>query len=495
MASYGLTDNGFIMPTYDQVLDNYLNALSDTFGTDVATGEDTVFGQFFRILAYTDYTLWEGLQGVYNTQTLNGAEGVYLDDLFSKRGLYRKSASAGAGYAFVKTTASADWSYEITTDTYFTGTNDILYYVSSDTDLKSKVSAYTLTKSSATSTATSITFYCSNYSTGSLSSTTLTTTDASFLTNLATFIQGNVSDSDASSIFVSSNTLYVGFDSSDLSNPVGLSNTVSFYANHSLGTKWSLIPITASTKGFYALGKGGISGISSTFTGYSATGNFTEFSSGSDVETDAEFRARFNDEQDEAQASTRPAIIRAILDLDGVTKVRIYDNPTNIDSTEAEAFTFNTIVAGGVQADIAQTLYETKPINTKTYGSISTIISTEDGGTETIKYTSASEAEYDIKLQYTTANEKSLTTREKSAIVSALTTLEANFEIGSGIYLDQIKGVVYGALSFGRLTSLTVYAKLSNEEDSSYSTDDISPAYYEIPNLDLDNISYSYGVV
>lgn len=85
MADYGLTDAGFVIPTFDDILNNYMTALKNTFGADTATSEDTVFGQLFRIIAYTDYTLWEGMQGVYNTQTLDGAEGIYLDEIFSKR--------------------------------------------------------------------------------------------------------------------------------------------------------------------------------------------------------------------------------------------------------------------------------------------------------------------------------------------------------------------------------------------------------------------------
>ena len=82
MDEYGLTDAGFVIPTFDDVLNNYMTALKNTFGADAATSEDTVFGQLFRIIAYTDYTLWEGMQGVYNTQTLDGAEGIYLDEIF-----------------------------------------------------------------------------------------------------------------------------------------------------------------------------------------------------------------------------------------------------------------------------------------------------------------------------------------------------------------------------------------------------------------------------
>ena len=493
MASYGLTDAGFQMPTYSDLQSSYASAFKSTFGSDMSTSTDSFAGMLISILAYTDYTLWEGVQSVYNSQTLNGAEGIYLDDILSQRGLFRKSATAGSGYAVVKSTKSASWTSTIGTSTYFTASNGLFYYVSSETSLRASIAAYSITKSQATAIGNSLTFYVKNTSSGATNSVTLTTSSSTFLTDLKTFFTDNLSTTDKNKIFVSGTTLYVGFDSDDTSSPTGLSTPTKIYASSSVGIKWSRIPVTGTTTGVYSVEVGDISGISSTFTGYVSSTNFTLFSSGTDIETDAEFRSRFNDEQDEATAATRPAIVNALLDLDGVTKVRIYDNPTSTDTTYADAFTFNTIVAGGTVSDIAQALYDTKPINTLTYGTTSYVIDTEDGDTETIKFTVAEDSEYSIKIVYTTSNGYELSSTEQSAILVNLTALSADFEIASTISNGQIKGVIYSALSFGRLTSLSVYVKLSSEADTSYSESDISPAYSQIPSLDLDNISYEYS--
>lgn len=494
MADYGLTDAGFVLPTYDNVLDNYFNALRTTFGSDVATAEDTVFGQLFRILAYTDYTLWEGMQGVYNTQTLNGAEGVYLDDLFSKRGLTRKSASAGSGYAYVESTNKALWSTTLSTDVYFTADNDLTYYVSSETTLSARVAAYTLTKAQAVSAATLITFYIENAVDGGLNSITLTTTASTFISDLTDFIKSNVATADQHLVTYSENTVYLGFNSNDYTVAAGLSTSVKFYASISVGNKWSLIPVTAATIGHNPVSAKSITSISSAFTGFTAAGNFTAFSPGADVETDAEFRSRFNDNQDEAISGTRPAIISALLRVPGVTKIYIYDNPTKNDESSAPAFTFNTIVYGGDINEVAQTIYEKKPINTLTYGTTSVAITTEDGGQEIIKFTPGVTDVYSLKLVYQTASSKTLTVTEKEAIVTALKNLGAYFEIGRGVTNGQIKGVIYGALDFGRLTSISVYVKLSSEDDTSYVEGDLSPAYNALPSLDTDSISYKYRV-
>lgn len=495
MADYGLTDAGFVIPTFDDILNNYMNSLKNTFGADTATSEDTVFGQLFRIIAYTDYTLWEGMQGVYNTQTLDGAEGIYLDEIFSKRGFYRQSASPGSGYAYVKTNNKAAWTYELTTDVYFNADNDLTYYVSTPTMLNSKIGAYLISKANATSAGVpTITFYIQSAIDGGLNSKTLSPSSTTFITDLTAFIKANVSATDRNYVWSDASNVYMGFSTSDNVNPVGLVTPVKFYASVPLGTKWSEIPVISSDSGYNPVGVESITGISSTFAGYLDTGNFYAFSPGRDIETDAEFRSRFNDNLDEANAATRAAIVRALLLTDGVTKVKIYDNPTLHDQTYAPAMSFQTIVYGGNAESVAQVLYDTKPINTLTYGTTAITITTEDGGQEIIRFSPGDNRVYSLKLIYQSANGTTLSTTEKENIVSALSNLEAYFELGSVVTNDQIKGVIYSALAFGRLTSLRVYVKLNTEDDTKYTQSDIIPAYNIVPSFDLENISYEYGV-
>lgn len=495
MDEYGLTDAGFVIPTFDDVLNNYMTALKNTFGADAATSEDTVFGQLFRIIAYTDYTLWEGMQGVYNTQTLDGAEGIYLDEIFSKRGFYRSAAAPGSGFAYVKSNNKAPWTFELGTDTYFNADNDMNYYVSAPTMLNAKIAAYQISRANATATGVAnITFYAQSANDGGLNSRVLSPASSTFITDLANFIRENLSTTDRGLIHTDASNVYVGFAAAGDVEPVGLVTPIKFYASVPVGMKWSEIPVVGAEAGYNPVGVESISGISSTFTGYLDSGNFYAFSSGRDVETDAEFRSRFNDNLDEANAGTRAAIVKALLQTDGVTKVKIYDNPTIHDQEHAPAMSFQTIVYGGSAEEVAKVIYDTKPINTLTYGTTNITVMTEDGGQEIIRFSPGATATYSLKLVYQTINGTTLSGTEKENIVEALDNLQAYFELGSSVTNDQIKGVIYAALAFGRLTSLRVYVKLNNEDDSKYTEGNIVPAYNIVPSFDLDNISYEYGV-
>ena len=98
-----------------------------------------------------------------------------------------------------------------------------------------------------------------------------------------------------------------------------------------------------------------------------------------------------------------------------------------------------------------------------------------------------------MRIVYTSANGRQLSITEQNNIITALKNLQAYFEIGSLVTNDQIKGVIYSALDFGRLTSLRVYVKLSSEPDSSFAETDLTPDYNELPAIDTDNIAYVVG--
>lgn len=491
MSSYGLTEAGFILPSYDDIFTNYVTKTKLSFGTDIATSEDSIMGQLLGIIAYQDQTVWEAIQMVYNSQTLNGAEGIYLDDILSKRGLIRKSASPGSGFAFVATTQAAAWTFVVDENYYFTGNNNITYEVSTETKLMDRVGAFKLSRNSVTSFQ-SLTFSMKSATTGALNSITLNPSASTFLSDLSTFIQNNVVEEDTSKVFVdtTTNTLYMGFSQNNKTSPLGLSTAVTFYADQNVGNKWSLIPVVATEDGYNSLSSGQINSISSTPPGYLGVGNFTAFNPGTDVETDAEYRARFNDNLDEANAATRPAIYKAVSDLDGVTKVRIYDNPTSTDTPEAKSFTFNTVVEGGVAEDIARTIYEKKPINTQTDGTVSYNIPTADGSVETIRFTPASIETYSVKVQYQTVDGKALNVTEQNAVKNALTVLQTQFEIGTRVFNAQLQGTVFSAVPYGRLSSLVVFTKKTSEPDSSYNTNDIVPPASSRVLLDIDDVSF-----
>lgn len=476
MSNFGLTPAGLVIPSFEDWVQLYYDEARRVFDTDVNVGSSSVLGQLLGIFAFQDIQTWEALQGVYSSQTLLGAEGIYLDEILSRRGIFRKGAAAGTGFAYIEADREAAWTTSIPTSTSFFARNGKTYTVSTETQLRDRVGAYKVSTTDVTPLMTSVTYSIINTSTGALVSQTFDATLPNFLTSLAAFIVSNILPQDSTRVFIDGNTLYVGFLSGLTDQPVGLRAPTRFFSDTLLGTKWSLVPVTCTETGVFPVLVGDITSITPTPPlGFRSVGNFTEFFAGREVETDAEYRARFNNTVDEANAATRPAIYKAVSDLDGVSKVRIYDNNTAIDTPEAPAFTFNTIVLGGEVVDIANTLYQKKPINTLTHGTTSYVVITEDNSTEIIKFTPATELGIIIKVVYKTVNDLPLTDLEKSRITQNFVALSASFGIGTNVFNAQLQSVVFSSLTYGKLISLQVLTRIDGSPDG------FSPNNIEIP--------------
>lgn len=490
MSDFGLQSSGLEIPSFEEWRDIYFNLARQSFGSDVSIGTNSILGELLSIPCYQDIQIWQALGAVYASQTLDGAEGIYLDEILARRGVFRSGAERGTGFAYVNTNRGASWTYTVNPATTFSATNGKNYTSTISTQLRDRISAYKLTRSEAQSITNSITFSVVNTRTGSLNSQTFDTTLTSFLSSLAAFINQNIETSETFKVFVQDNTLYVGFDSVDLISPVGLTTTTRFYANLNLGEKWSNIPVQCQEYGINIVNIGEIVGVTPTPNGYISTGNFTSFYAGSNVETDAQYRERFNSTVDEANAATRPAIFKAVSDLEGVSKVKLYDNPTSTATPEADPFTFNTVVLGGTTEEIANTIYQKKPINTLTDGSVSYSILTEDGGVEVIKYTPAIEKPYSIKVRYKTVNDLPLTMEQQDNIRNSFLTLQASFTFGGKIFNSQLESVVFGSIPFGLLSILEVLSKLSVNPDTSFSSADIVVGFDQLVTLSTENIIF-----
>jgi uncharacterized phage protein gp47/JayE len=251
------------------------------------------------------------------------------------------------------------------------------------------------------------------------------------------------------------------------------------------------LSVVATESGLVTVPAQSVTGIDPQPFGYIDVVNTLQMSTGSAVETDAEYRFRYNQIIDLTSSSTRNAIEGALLQLDGVTKVRIYENTTDTDTTEADSYSFNSVILGGASEDIFQTLFDKKPINVKASGSIcGTVLSSQSDAT-IICYTPSDFQELSTRITYTTKNNADLTTQEQSVINDALAIFSASLDIGDPVLNGQLQSYVYRASpSFDTFLSVTVEVKELTQPDTSYTTADYLTAYDEVAEIDPLSISY-----
>jgi len=96
-TNYGLTDSGFSLPGLDALIEETKASLKAAFGQNFNTQSNTVADLLTSILNEREYQLYLLAASVFSAQTMQGAEGIYLDDLLGKRGIYRRGKTRGSG--------------------------------------------------------------------------------------------------------------------------------------------------------------------------------------------------------------------------------------------------------------------------------------------------------------------------------------------------------------------------------------------------------------
>ena len=177
---------------------------------------------------------------------------------------------------------------------------------------------------------------------------------------------------------------------------------------------------------------------------------------GTDDETDYELRKRFELAREGAGACTESAIKSALMRVPTVTSAGVIINDTiEIDNDGRPAFSFECFVNGGenYHAEIAETIYNKKPIGIKTFGDVSeTII--DDGGYKHIinfSHTKKIAVNVLVKIRVDPSYEGSIGTED---IESNLTTYINGLGVGESVILTSLYGKIHAVAGVDEVTEL-----------------------------------------
>ena len=121
--------------------------------------------------------------------------------------------------------------------------------------------------------------------------------------------------------------------------------------------------------------------------GWDSVTNPQAASPGRNLETDEELRLRFRETKFERASNILEALYSALINLEGVEEVRIYENDTDVvDAFGVPAHSFMPIVLGGVSIDIANTIWENKPMGIRSYGDTVVVIFDTQGFSHNIGF-------------------------------------------------------------------------------------------------------------
>ncbi|WP_125153679.1 baseplate J/gp47 family protein [Clostridium rectalis] len=105
--------------------------------------------------------------------------------------------------------------------------------------------------------------------------------------------------------------------------------------------------------------------------GISSVTNVTETTKGQNIETDTNFRDRYEQTTTSGQGSTANAIRNNILTVTGVRSATVKENDTSETINNIPGHSIYVLVQGGDNTEVANAIFAKKPVGIGTYGTIS----------------------------------------------------------------------------------------------------------------------------
>lgn len=150
---------------------------------------------------------------------------------------------------------------------------------------------------------------------------------------------------------------------------------------------------------------GSISNILSTQYGWETVYNPLPVELGRLRERDSELRARFQSTKELLSAGYADSLYSRIKSLDGVLQVIVEENYEDVvDSNGVPPHSFEVIVRGGDDQDIANIIARTRPIGIRPHGNIEVVVEGIAGGVKIQKFSRPNNKNIFVKVDYMASN-------------------------------------------------------------------------------------------
>lgn len=207
---------------------------------------------------------------------------------------------------------------------------------------------------------------------------------------------------------------------------------------------------------------------------------------GRNRETDSELRLRYEDSLDRPGGSTANSIRANILERTEASNCLVLENVNNIDNANGNglpAKSFEAVVLGGVNQDIAESIFEKKPAGMEAYGGISNIITDDAGLEKTVAFSRATKvdiyvsADIETNSNYPSGGDNQVIDEIIDYIGGINTEGDSvtGLNIGQDVIRNKIISLVYNIDGVFDVNSLTI-----GVDSTSLSANNISIGFREV---------------
>ena len=471
-----VTPTGLNRKTLQELRVEFENKFKQVFGVTFETAVDSPNGLLVSQLALSYNDLWELAQEIYSSLDPNQAVGAALDARAAFNGVSRKpalpctvdavlytsgdSATIPAGSLAKRQRGNLNFSLDETVTISRSSCNELL--IIDDGSAKN-------------------TEYVFHFTFGDV--TLNNSTSASNIAVLATAIHnaGGYSEITTRGIVVRS------MDDS----PVGITGSMPSDFIILAGKKGSF---TAVNEGLQTCEIGELDTIAVGVSGWNSVYNYVAGEPGEDLESDESLRVRrAAAARVRKSRATDPAIEAALLDVRGVSSALVKSNRGfATDSDGIPGKSFNSLVIGGNDNEIAQCIYENQPSGIQSWGNTTVNVTDSHGIEQQISFSRPTPVYLWVKVTYSLYDEEAFPGQDvvKDALVE---WAEKEYTLGKDIISTRINQGLYDVPGIGVATCSVAVTDSPDTAPSSasYETDKRIPvSFFSYASLEEDRISF-----
>lgn len=399
----GLSDTGFSIKRLNDIIAEMKAKAETEFavflepGDIVNTSDTSVLGRWIKITSAPIADLWEAAQAVYSSFDISQASDQALENLTLLGGVARQSATSSTativlGGDYGTTIVADSFIKSLTTGNVFATDSEVVLNESSCVAIQ--VSPSVVANSTAYSFTYQITGINSVPVTVSITSGG-SATESEIInaiitevnTNHSTYLAALLVDGEAEISIVNQN----------------------YQCTFDVNTDWDMskvkkgVSATCTETGPKVQEPNTIQSIQSPVVGWLTATNPYAAVEGTDIETDADLRNRYTRAKFQDSMNTYESIYAAILKLDGVEQVIIYENETDVAlvSPPIPAHSFYPIVLGGNTEEIGQAIWDNKPAGILSYGTVDVDVVDSQGVAHTVSFDRPTDVDIYIEVQVT----------------------------------------------------------------------------------------------
>ena len=404
--TYGITAAGFTRPRLVDIQQQIFDQLVLVFGAQINQLPESVFSQLVGAFSEREDLIWQAMEDVYNSQYPDLSFGVSLDNAAALTGAIRKgplpSTVTGQllfGVAGTLIAAGKQIAVLGSPTSVFATNNDVTLVAGQNciqtlTPLRVPNAGhfnlslggqstpdlpYTASAAAVQAALNALEFGAGITVTGSL---------ATFFT--ITF-DGDAGLQAQDALVVGDNTL------ADGTGAITLAVTIT-----QAGANQGQVNLTAVADGPTVAPAGELSQILTPVAGWNRTVNKTDAAVGRLTESDNTFKQRRREELQVAGDATVEAIRSKLLALTDVSAVIVFENDTMVDDISGRPpKSIEAMVEGGTDAEILQTVFDTKAAGIQAYGNTCGNVTDSQGQVHNICFSRPTAVPIYIKITIT----------------------------------------------------------------------------------------------